>query len=75
MLRNDVFSVVSVTAYFVLSVILIQFEITRSIGLVMSLFSPFLLCWMIYTILKYGKYTGPDLGKDEYGYLDNRKAK
>ena len=75
MFRNDVFSIGFVTIYFLISVVLIQFEISRSLGLVMSLLSPFLMCWMVYTILKYGKYTGPDLGKNEYEYLDNPKVK
>lgn len=75
MLRNDVFSVGFVTAYFIVSVVLMQFEPSRSPGLIMALLSPFLLCWMVYTILKHGKYAGPELGKDEYGYLDHPKEK
>jgi hypothetical protein len=75
MLRNDIFAVGFVTTHFFISVVLLQFENSRALGLVMSLFSPFFLCWMVYTILRFGKYAGPDLGKDEYGYQDRPKVK
>jgi hypothetical protein len=34
--------------------------------------SPFLVIWMAYTIMKYGKYSGPDLDDKEWGYQDEQ---
>jgi hypothetical protein len=36
--------------------------------------SPFCVVWMAITIMKYGKYTGPELREDEeWGYQDVNK--
>jgi hypothetical protein len=63
-------SVGLVTIYLVIYLTLLQFETTKAYGFVMLLFAPLLLCWMVYTILKYGRYDGPDLGNEEFGYQD-----
>lgn len=73
MLHNDKFSITVVTLYLIIYVVLLQFDSTRNVGFIMLLFAPFLLCWMVYTILKFGKYTGPELGKEEFGYQDRSK--
>jgi hypothetical protein len=39
----------------------------------MFLVSPFLLIWMVVTVLKSGKYEGPELGENEFGYQDKNK--
>jgi len=70
MLRNDRLSVGIVTVYLLFYSTLLQFEATRAYGFIMLVFSPLLLCWMVYTILKYGKYTGSELGSREFGYQD-----
>lgn len=73
MLRNDTFSVVFVTLYVFIYSVLLQFESTLSFAIGMLLISPFLIFWMVYTILKYGKYNGKGLGTDEFGYQDKNK--
>ncbi|MDO9188115.1 MAG: hypothetical protein Q7W13_19065 [Bacteroidia bacterium] len=73
MLRNDTFSIVFVTLYVFIYCVLLQFESTLSFAIGMLLFSPFLIFWMVYTILKYGKYNGKGLGDDEFGYQDKNK--
>lgn len=73
MLRNDTFSVVFVTLYVFIYCVLLQFDSTLSFAIGMLFFSPFLIFWMIYTILKYGKYNGKGLGNDEFGYQDKNK--
>jgi hypothetical protein len=36
--------------------------------------SPFLIIWMIYAVLRFGKYNGKPLEKDEeWGYADKEK--
>lgn len=42
-------------------------------GLIYGL-SPFLMIWMVYSVIRYGKYDGPELDSDEeFGYQDKRK--
>ena len=45
-------------------------------GLTSLLFTtfPFLLVWIVYSILRYGKFEGKELGeKEEWGYTDKNK--
>ena len=70
MLHNDTFAVAFVTAYLFLYLLLIQYEATFLVGTIMLLLSPVLIVWMVYTVLKYGKYHGPVLGDREFGYRD-----
>jgi hypothetical protein len=72
-MRNDKISIVVVTLYFVIYLILLQFESTQTYGFLMLSVAPFLLVWMAYTILKYGRYNGPELGNEEFGYQDKSK--
>lgn len=37
----------------------------------MYMLSPFLVIWMVYTVLKKGEYNGPEMAPDqEFGYQD-----
>jgi hypothetical protein len=73
MLRKDIFAVILVTVYLFIYITLLQFESTQQYGLFMLPLSPFLIGWMVYTVLKHGKFDGPELGNDEFGYQDKRK--
>ena len=73
MFRNDIFSVVLATFYLVIYCVMLQFEATIGYATLMLLFSPLLICWMVYVVLKHGKYNGPELGDDEFGYMDKQK--
>jgi len=61
-----------VTFYLIVYCLLLQFEQTRDYAVLMFLFSPFLLGWMIYVMLKYGNHNGSELGNQEFGYQDKR---
>jgi hypothetical protein len=69
----DILSVLAVTAYLVLYCMMLQFEETRTYALLMLAFSPLLIIGMVYVVLKYGKYDGPELGEEEFGYQDKNK--
>jgi hypothetical protein len=73
MLRNGLFSVSFVTGYLVTYIILLSIQSTLIYAIGMLLFSPVLVLWMVYTVLKYGKYDGKELGNDEFGYHDKKK--
>lgn len=62
-----------VSLYLVVYVQLIWFESTREIALIKLLFSPVMMIWMVYMIIRYGIYKGRELGKDEYGYFDKEQ--
>ena len=71
----DIQSVIISTFYLVTYCILLQFESTFSIALVMFIASPLVVAAMVYVILKHGKYRGPQLKNDEFGYADKAKDK
>ncbi|MEP6746211.1 MAG: hypothetical protein ABJB86_00720 [Bacteroidota bacterium] len=75
MLRNDTLPAVVVSCYLVIYCILLQFPSTFIYSFIMLMLAPFLLCWLIYTILKSGKYSGKELGDEEFGYQDTEKDK
>ncbi|HJT75351.1 MAG TPA: hypothetical protein VJ720_15050 [Chitinophaga sp.] len=71
MLRNSTFSIIAVTVYLLVYCVLLQIERTQSVAVLMFIVSPGPLLWMVYTILKYGKYNGRELAEnEEYGYQD-----
>ena len=74
MLHRSIFSVYLVTFYLFVYSILLQLETTVSYAFIMLLFSPLLICWMVYSVLKHDKYNGPELGDDEFGYQDKPKT-
>lgn len=73
-MRNHKFSTIFVTAYLVVYTILFQLNASFDVLAVMFLLSPFLVIWMAYTILKYGKYEGRELEEnEEWGYQDKKR--
>ena len=43
---------------------------------IISFLSPLFILWMVYGILRFGKYMGKDLSaNDEFGYADKSKEK
>lgn len=73
-MKNYKFSVIIVTIY------LFGFVVAGKVGvqlpwmLLLFSMSPFLILWMVYTILKYGKAPGKTLSRDEeWGYCDIQK--
>jgi hypothetical protein len=70
---EDILAVIFVTVFLFLYVALLQFENTFGIAMLMFLASPFLLVWMVITVLRSGKYNGPALGENEFGYQDKNK--
>lgn len=73
MLRNDKFVTGLVTVYMLIYIALLQEEGTRDYAFLMLLISPLLFVCMLFTILKYGKFSGRELGNDEFGYQDKMK--
>ena len=40
----------------------------------MFLFSPLIVLWLVYTVIRHGRYTGRELDEqEEFGYQDREK--
>ena len=67
-------SVFIVSAFMVGYVLVMSTNAVASIGRIMFILSPFLLIWMIISVLRSKNFTGKDLEeKEEWGYADKRK--
>jgi len=71
MLRKPSFVAIVVTAYLLVYYILFQAAVPDLIIMGMFTLSPVLVIWLVITILKYGKFNGPELKEnEEWGYQD-----
>ena len=70
---KDVMAAVIVSVYLLIYCQLLWFESTQSIALLMLAFSPVMIIWMVYMVIRHGTYKGRELGKNEYGYSDRPK--
>jgi hypothetical protein len=67
------FSVLFASIYLLLYFIFCQVNGTAGIAIMMFFLSPFVILWMVYSVLKYGKYNGKGLETEEFGYQDKNK--
>jgi hypothetical protein len=75
MLRNPLFVTAFVTLFLVIYHLFFQWGLPQDILIAMFIISPFLMIWMVITILKHGKYNGPELKENEdWGYQDRDKG-
>ncbi len=71
--KNPTFAAVFATVYLLVYVIVLQLDFLPNVTTVLFFFSPALLVWLAYTVIRHGKYTGTDLKEDEeWGYQDWR---
>lgn len=74
MLRSSAFAIIAGSLYFLIYLILIFSNVSPNLVVIMFTFSPFLIIWMAYTIIRYGEYTGEELKEnEEWGYEDRKK--
>lgn len=72
MLRKPFFAVIISSLYLGLY---LAFFYTGNFNVVFKLFlaAPLVLCWLAYTIIRFGKFNGRELGKnEEWGYEDKQ---
>lgn len=75
-MRNSKIAIAIVSLYLLVFTILSQMNTDLSIMLCMFFLSPFLVSWMVYTVLRYGTYSGKELKEnEEWGYEDYYKEK
>jgi len=74
MFRSSSFSIAATSIYLLVYLILLNLTVPLELVLLMLTFSPVLILWMVYMVLKYGHYTGRELEDDEeWGYEDRKK--
>jgi hypothetical protein len=69
-MKNYKISIAIVTTYLFMFAALSRTNVDIGVMLTLFSFSPFLLIWMVYSILKYGKHSGKTLDNREWGYED-----
>ncbi|MEQ1798838.1 MAG: hypothetical protein ABL872_12855 [Lacibacter sp.] len=73
MYKNPIFAAAFSTVYLLVYVIFLQMDFLPNVTAVLFFFSPAVLVWLAYTVIRHGKYTGTDLREDEeWGYQDWR---
>jgi len=74
MLKNTTFVITAGSFYFLIFLILLFSGLFLKAATIMFLLSPILICWMVYIIIRYGKYSGKELRPDEeWVYGDKEK--
>lgn len=70
-MKTDEIAISIVSAIFLVYVSFVLFEIHLNIVFLILLFSPAMVIYMVYSVLKYGLYRGHELKEgQEFGYLD-----
>jgi hypothetical protein len=73
-MKDHKFPVILVTLYLVVFAILSRLDIPLNLMLWLFAFSPLLVIWMVYRVIRYGKYTGKELKPgEEWGYEDKNR--
>ncbi len=73
MTTKMIFAITAASIYLLIFLFFIFLD-KPSIASWMFLFSPIVIIWMAYIIIRYGKYTGTELAPgEEWGYEDKRK--
>lgn len=73
-MHKPAFAVSLATAYLVVYLLLIELNANSDIIYSMFFFSPVVVGYMLYAILKHGRYSGNELKEDEeWGYQDKNK--
>ncbi|HTQ28759.1 MAG TPA: hypothetical protein VMI35_11545 [Puia sp.] len=70
MFRHPVFATIFVSLYLLAYCVLMVFGDLPWLTAILFLLSPFFVIWMAYTIMRHGRYQGPELGEEEFGYQD-----
>jgi hypothetical protein len=73
MLRQPRFAWILGSIYLVIYCLLMMSENLQWLAVILFFFSPFLVIWIALTIIRFGRYKGPDLECDEFGYQDRPK--
>lgn len=73
MLKQPYILAILLTCYLLTYVVLLHLNILPDVTMIMFFLSPFLIITLVYSILCYGTYDGPELKDNEHwGYQDRQ---
>jgi len=73
--RKEIIPVIMVTSLLIIYTVLISIESFLTLVNIIFIASPFLIVWMVYGVLHFGKYKGRELNEnEEWGYADKEKS-
>ncbi len=73
-MRKPAHTTLFASLYLLLYCLLPQVKAAESIAMIMFFFSPFIVSWMVYVVIRHGTYTGHTFNdKEEWGYQDMSK--
>lgn len=71
MVKNPIFAILTVTAYLAFFAVITRLLPVLPLLFIMYAISPLLVIWMVYTVIRYGRYNGKELREgQEWGYED-----
>ena len=71
MIKKPFFAVAAVTVILLIYCIVIGFNISLPVAYLIFGISPILIAWLVYTIIRFGKYKGKEFDTgEEWGYQD-----
>ena len=74
MKRKEILPVITVTGILLVYCVLIFSQSAIRLSYTIFAASPFLMGWMVYSVIRKGKYAGKELEQDEeWGYADKKK--
>ncbi len=74
MKRKEILPVITVSGILLVYCVLIFTHSAINIAYTIFAASPLLMAWMVYAVIRKGKYAGKELDPDEeWGYADKRK--
>lgn len=74
MLKNATVAATISSIYLLVYIILLHSDAPIQLTSVLFFFSPILVIYMVYTVLRFGKFNGKELAPDEeFGYQDKMK--
>jgi hypothetical protein len=74
MLRKPSFAVIIASLYLLTYYVIFQFGQDFRVLLWMFIGAPFMLGWLAYIIIRFGKYEGRELNEEEWGYGDKERS-
>jgi fatty acid desaturase len=72
--KRETIPVITVTSLLLIYCLLIVARVAPLVILIIYVLSPFLITWMVYSIIRHGSFKAKELHKEEdWGYADTNK--
>jgi hypothetical protein len=76
MSKSEQIPVIIVSSLLLVYTMLVLFDLAPFITGIIFILSPFLVIWLVYSVIRYGEYKNAELQPDEeWGYADQQKIR